>query len=94
MRGGKLTYILSVFRPGDRQGMNATAASNQTALSDGGGVDAWQWWDVKIDVNDAVFMLLGFSIGSLGTAVCFMATRRCKACKKKKRDDDDDELLA
>lgn len=94
MRGGKLTYIPVVWRPVKRQDMNATAASNQTALSDGGGVDAWQGWDVKIGVNDAVFMLLGFSIGSLATAVCFMATRRCKGCKKKKRDDEDGETLS
>ena len=73
--------------------MNATAASNQTALSAEGGADAWQAWDVKIGVNDAVFMLIGFSIGSLGTAVCFMVTRHCKLCRKK-RDNDDNEILA
>jgi hypothetical protein len=73
--------------------MNATTASNQTALSTEGGADAWQAWDVRIGVNDAVFMLIGFSIGSLATAVCFMATRHCKLCRKKNRDDDDDETL-
>lgn len=72
--------------------MNATAVSNQTALSAGGG-GGWQALDVTIGINDAIFMLIGFSIGSLGTAVCFMTTRHCKLCRKK-RDDDDDEILA
>jgi hypothetical protein len=74
--------------------MNATAASNQTSLSAEGGAGAWQAWDVTIGINDAVFMLIGFSIGSLGTAVCFMATRHCKLCRKKRDDDDDEEILA
>lgn len=72
--------------------MNATAPSNQTTLSAGG--DAWKSWDVTIGVNDAVFMLIGFSIGSLATAVCFMSTRHCNGCRKKRDSDDnsDDEL--
>ena len=73
------------------QDMNATAASNQTALGAGG--DAWGVSDVTIGINDVIFTLIGFSIGSLGTAVCFMATRHCKLCREK-RDDDDDKILA
>ena len=96
MRGGKLTYIPFVWRPVNGQDMNATTASNQTALSAEGGAGAWQAWDITIGVNDAIFMLIGFSIGSLGTAVCFMATRHCTLCRKKRddNDDDDDELIA
>lgn len=72
--------------------MNTTAPSNQTTLSAGEeGGEVWGSWDVTIGINDAIFILLGFSIGSLATAVCFMATRRCKGCKKN-RDDDDEEV--
>jgi len=71
--------------------MNVSTPSNQTTLNAGG--DAWGAWDVAIGVNDAVFMLIGFSIGSLATAVCFMATRRCNKCRKK-RDDDEEDTLA
>lgn len=92
MRGGKVTYILAVWRPVNGQHMNATAASNQTALS-AGGRGGWGLSGVTVGINDAIFMLIGFSIGSLGTAVCFMATRHCKLCRKK-RDDEDDEILA
>ena len=74
--------------------MNATAFSNQTALGAGGdGGGAWGLSDVTIGINDAVFMLIGFSIGSLATAVCFMATRHCKLCRKK-TDDEEEEILA
>lgn len=93
MRGGKLTYIPVVWQPVNGQDMNATAASNQTALGAGEGADAWQAWDVTIGINDAIFMLIGFFIGSLGTAVCFMATRHCRL-RRKKRDDEDDGILA
>lgn len=48
--------------------------------------------DVTIGINDAIFTLIGFSIGSLGIAVCFMATRHCKL-RREKRDDDDDKIL-
>jgi len=90
VRGGKVTYILAVWRPANGQDMNATAASNQTALSTEGGAGAWQAWSVTMGVNDVIFMLIGFSIGSLATAVCFVATRRCTLCRKK-RDNVDDE---
>ena len=68
-----------------------TTTSTTTTLSTG--QDDWDAWDIRIGVNDGIFMLLGFSIGSLATAVCFMATRKCKKCKKRRRDDDDDEVV-
>ena len=82
-----------MWRSVNGQDMNATAASNQTALSTEGGADAWQTWDISIGFDDAVFMLIGYSIGSLTTGVCFMATRHCTLCRKKRDDDDDDEIL-
>lgn len=66
------------MRSGNWEDMNATTASNQTALSTEGGAGTWQAWSVTMGVNDVIFMLIGFSIGSLATAVCFVATRRCK----------------
>ena len=81
------------MRSGNWEDMNATAASNQTALSTEGGAGAWQAWSVTMGVNDAIFMLIGFSIGSLATAVCFVATRRCTLCRKKRDNEDDEDAL-
>ena len=84
--------------------MNATATSNQTvhqtvhqtALS--GGND-WDTWELTIGADEAVFMGMGFALGSLVTAVLFMATRSSRRCRKKKsrgdnedEDDDDDAV--
>lgn len=69
-----------------------TVTSNQTALSTGD--DGWQTWRLTIGADEAVYLALGFSIGSLATAVCFMATRKCRSCRKKRdreRDSDSED---
>lgn len=74
--------------------MNASSDTNQTALGSGGsGVGSWHenWQppNIRIGANEAIFMALGYSLGSFATAVCFMCGTRCK--RKKRRDSDDDE---
>ena len=77
--------------------MNATAALNetarQTALSAGARDDDWDAWKLTIGADEAVFMGMGFALGSLVTAVLFMATRSCRRKKKSKgnNEDEDDE---
>lgn len=75
--------------------MNASSDNNNsTSLrSDDGGVGSWheQWRapNIRIGANEAVFMFLGYSLGSLATAVCFLCGRKCR--KRRRSDENDDE---
>lgn len=76
--------------------MNATSANNQTSLSANDATfDLWDtdWLhsEVTIGFDEILLILLGFSVGSLFTAVCFLSALRCKRKKQQNAEENEED---